>query len=108
MLVNGTISDSSLTLLNSAGTLDVAELSGSKVKVEGLGYTLFNGQRDLLVRNNLIQVEPAAANGVSDESANELFASGGEYPSPRQQPFPKYGSCVAPSARGQPLSQLAA
>ncbi len=85
VLVKGTISDSSLTLLNSAGTLDVAELSGSKVKVEGLGYTLFNGQRDLLVRNNLIQAEPAAANGVADESANELFASGGEYPSPRQQ-----------------------
>jgi hypothetical protein len=85
VLVKGAIKDSSLTLLNSAGTLDVAELSGSKVKVEGLGYTLFNGQRDLLVRNNLIQVEPAAANGVSDESANELFESGGEYPSPRQQ-----------------------
>lgn len=85
VLVNGTISDSSLTLLNSAGTLDVAELSGSKVKLEGRGYTLFNGQRDLLVRNNLIQAEPAAANGVADESAHELFASGGEYPSPRQQ-----------------------
>lgn len=80
--VVGAIKDSTLTTVN---TLDVAELSGSKVKLEGRGYTLFNGQRDLLVRNNLIQAEPAAANGVADESAHELFASGGEYPSPRQQ-----------------------